>query len=457
DDDDFLRDSDKADTHVDKANALCDGRTGEYEVIENPSQYLNCSGDSSNIVQCPEPLVYGIWTERCMHPEWGSTCVINSIRYATGYLNPRNGGQICDASKDAHSWTTVFKCPSPSGQFPQKTHPNAYYRCHESLAFLEFCPPLTSFNKKTGFCELQKRLKDCRIGGHRRQAGETNPRNPEEICDSSRSSTTWTKVFDCPTVNGSFAYPEDRSMYYSCQEGKPTQLRTCELNTLFLESWQRCWYAGPTHGCIIEGMFYESGTENPVDSQRYCHPTRSIWSWSMFFECPEHDDKFTNPQDPQSYFICERGESTLHRCLSGSMYLEQAKMCIQIPRDSYCVVDNTRYAKGYVNPQNASEICTPQEDKMGWSAAPAQLHGDLGPEDLYYWMWCPSAEGLFRRKGDRTVFVQCHNWVSHVRKCFNGSIFVDHLKRCSYTDQIPKWRPLDVLDPLSLRRRMNRP
>ncbi|CAN7991351.1 unnamed protein product, partial [Ixodes hexagonus] len=429
DDENFLWYSNKLESHADKAQELCGGRIGEFQIPENPSQYLNCSEDSSSIIECPEPDVYDSWLERCLHPQWGSTCIINSIRYANGYVNPRDGGQICDASRDATNWSTVFQCPSPSGQFPHKAYGNFYFRCYENVAFLEFSPPLTSFNKYTGLCELPKKLKDCRIDGHRRQAGETNPQDPDEICDSTRSTSTWSKVFDCPTVNGSFAYPADRSMFYFCQEGKPTQLRSCELNTVFLESRQRCWYPGPRHGCIIEGMFYEWGTEKPDDSQQYCNPSRSIWSWSSFFECPEHDGKFTNPQDPQSYLICERGEPALQTCSRGTMYVEQAKACIPIPRDSYCVIDNALYARGYVNPRNSTEICTPQEDELGWSAAPAQLPNNPGPQNLDYWM-CPSAKGLFRRKGERTVFVQCHNWVPQVRKCFNGSIFIDHLKRC---------------------------
>lgn len=435
-------------THSEDIKKTCTGRKARSPIVENPTEYLICSGQSSNVLRCPGVQVYNSYWSFCKPPAAWTLCEIENVPYARGYVNPRNGGQVCDPERNENDWTTVFACPSPNGQFPLRDNDKFYFNCRHNSVTLEPCPTLTRFNRNTGTCEAREATKDCRIEGHRYKPGQVNPLDDKMICDPSKSATEWSKVFDCPQPNGAFAYPEDNTMFYHCEEGKPPQLIPCQLHSIFLERLQRCWYPEERHGCLIHGMFYEAGAEHPMEDYLHCDPSRSVTSWTPYFECGKGEQYFVNAQDPKSYFICRDRYLQQYTCPGVSMFFEQIQGCGPIPQESYCIISNMLYAKGYMNPRNRSQICSPYHNTTAWSLVPGEpmqltvplpIAGEPGVS-------CLQQYGQQRVKGDRSVFVQCADWSPFLRHCRNGSVYIVHLKRCSYTAMVLTRAP--ILSPI---------
>ncbi|XP_064485734.1 uncharacterized protein LOC135398238 [Ornithodoros turicata] len=417
----------------------CSGGEDYTAVEEHPSEYLVCSSESSRVLRCPESEVYDSFWNNCKEPDLWSTCNIETVQYARGYVNPRDGGQICDPNRNTDDWTTVFTCPSPTGQFALRDNDKFYFNCRDNRVTMKPCPFRTRFNPWTATCEAQRMHKDCRIHGHRYRAGDICPHNANMICDPAKSTTRWSKIFECPQPNGSFVHPEDNKKFYYCQEGAPLRLLSCQGHSIFLERLQRCWYPKEKHGCIIHGMFYEAGAEHPTEEHLYCDPPRSTTSWTSHIECDNGEHYFVSAQDPKSYFVCKSGQLQLHTCPGPSMFFEEIKGCGPIPQDSYCIISDAIYARGYINLRNRSQICDPDSDTVDWSALPrTPTHFGVplpivdDPRTT-----CVEPYGLQRVRSERSVFIQCSEWSPYLRHCRNGSIYIDYLKRCTYTTKVP--------------------
>jgi len=318
---------------------------GECAGIEtNPDDGIDCNGketcnDESDKIettgnQCVDLQVCDTETGNCVDT-CPDGCVIESVCYGDGQVNPGNNCQKCDPKTDASGWSALGdgttcddgkfcteddKCTSGTCSGTD-IDPDDGVNCNGS----ETCNDETDMIDTTGnqcvdtqFCDyLADQCVDncpgCLIDAICYGDGQMNPENDCEKCERSTDKNSWTALGDGT----------------SCDDQK------------FCTKDDKC-----TLGVC-------GGTDIDPDDGISCNGVES---------CDETDNKIISTLDPADE--CEANQVCDYN--SGN--------CIDVCPG--CVIDNICYGDGQVNPADACQVCTVSESLTEWNAGNGYNYDD---------------------------------------------------------------------------------
>ncbi len=197
----------------------------------------------------------------------------------------------------------------------------------------------------------------CGIGGKLYAAGATNPANACETCDPAKSPSAWTPAADgapCADDGDSCTKDEcasgicthpDLGVGDSCGSGK-----VCDA-TLACKA-----------GCVISGQFYADGEIDPSNSCQSCDAAKSTSAWSSLADTAA----CTDDGNPCTSDECQAGVCT-HPDRSNTTTCGSGGHCKSGQCTASCLIGNTSYPEGTLNPANPCESCQSAKNASGWS------------------------------------------------------------------------------------------
>lgn len=192
----------------------------------------------------------------------------------------------------------------------------------------------------------------CKIDGQCVAEGELNAGNPCEICIA-ETTDAWS-VFDgqcdddIPCTYGDACSPGKGGAVcagteYTCDDGIE-----CTLDACGGSGPKDCSSSLPAGACVIDDVCWAAGTVNPTNECQYCDPDVSAGFWTNLgadAECA--DDGLLCTRD-----FCDGGGSCVHK--------------VDDSVDA-CLIGNTCWEVGAVNPKNSCQVCQSQGD-TSWAA-----------------------------------------------------------------------------------------
>ncbi|RJO63744.1 MAG: hypothetical protein C4523_19575 [Myxococcales bacterium] len=171
-----------------------------------------------------------------------------------------------------------------------------------------------------GECAHSPDAEHCVINGVCIDAGTLHPELPCYACDPDTASIAWSPVSDQPCPSDGLGCTDDR-----CQNGE-------------------CVHEVESRFCAISGACVSAGARHPEFECLLCDPdlNRTAWSEAMGVECTEDNLACT-------FDLCMEGE------------------CQHIISEENCLIGGACVANGAPGPDSACQICSPQEDPLGWS------------------------------------------------------------------------------------------
>jgi hypothetical protein len=218
-------------------------------------------------------------------------CFIEGVSYADGTIRPGERCDICDAAANPNDWT-----------------PRA----------IPDCPP------------------PCLIEGVILRYGTPNPDNP---CQKCKGGDDWSPSTELFCGDGTQA----------CCNGACCDAGAC------CNADGTCGFDACTpEGCVIDGVQFEDGAENPANACQVCRVATSKTSWTpQFGQCGENFDRF----------CCDGVCCELGACCNPDQVCD-FDIC------QTCAIDGVLYFPLDRNPANTCEICSSNQNKFGWTPLP---------------------------------------------------------------------------------------
>lgn len=261
----------------------------------------------------------------------------------------------------------------------------------------------------------------CLIEGICYPDGVTDPLNPCQKCNISRSQSDWSGNNGAACDDGKFCTENDKCFQGECEgiEVNPDDgvdcngVETCNDETDKLETTGnqcgdlqvcntetgKCVDTCPD-GCVIEGICYGNGQIDPANDCHKCDTEIDKAGWtSVADETGCDDGKFCTEDDkcvsgtcsgttinPDDSISCNGAEScndeddsietTGNQCLETQFCDYSADSCV----DSCpgCLINAVCYGDGQINPENDCEKCERSTDKNAWTALADETTCDDG-------------------------------------------------------------------------------
>ena len=257
--------------------------------------------------------------DRCVVPCDG--CVIGTICYGEGQVNPANQCEMCDTGRSLNTWSDRSGSACDDGLFCTQgdtcngnTCEGSPRVCSDGIACngIETCDESTdSCQDGTTTCqshELCDMVGDqcvtpcdgCVIGTNCYGEGQINPANQCEICDTARAADAWSDRDGHACDDGLFCTQGDTCSLNTCQ-GSPRECSdgiacngletcdditdSCQAGTTPCAPHELCDMVGdqcvtPCGGCVIGTNCYGEGQVNPANECEICDTALSTTAWS---------------------------------------------------------------------------------------------------------------------------------------------------------------------------------
>jgi hypothetical protein len=253
-------------------------------------------------------------------------CTIGDAELAEGDVNPEKECEHCDPTEDPGDWTPRSD-DSPCGATGDQVCCVGTCCAPGDCCTLGVC----------GFC-------GCQIEGESVDEGAVNPANPCQVCDPVQDQFSWSPVADDTSCG----------LVQVCCNGTCCGLNEC------------CGVGGSCEecigDCIIGGVSYNAGQENPNNPCEVCDPSRSRTEWS-----PKPDNSACGENEDQlccDGVCCNPGWC----CIDGRCDIELCNdPCIQDPESCVCEIDGATYPNGTVNPNNECQYCAWHFTSTSWT------------------------------------------------------------------------------------------
>jgi hypothetical protein len=396
----------------------CSGGTPPISLVEDDAGAL------------PDAHVVDPGTDAGPPRECATGCFVDGVCHRDGAVNPSNPCEVCDtsfsrtafadndgASCDDGAFCTVGdSCSSgvclggTARSCDDGVACTSGDRCDEAadscLPGAPSCAGGLTCDLGTGACTSD--CSGCSIGGVCYVDGDRNPANPCELCDASRSASTWSSNDGARCDDGAFCTVGDSCRAGSCV-GAPRDcddgiacsgIETCsEVSDRCLPGTTECapgTVCAPETdsceasclGCSIGGVCYGAGDANPMNSCEVCNPARSRATWSANDGVRCDDGLFCTENDVCSAGVCggaarscddgiacdgvESCDEAANECAHGPSACPAGLLCS--PASDSCVdgcagcsIGGVCHAAGSENPMNGCEVCDPAQSRAGWS------------------------------------------------------------------------------------------
>ncbi|MET0388330.1 MAG: hypothetical protein ABW321_20330, partial [Polyangiales bacterium] len=360
---------------------------------------LDCTSDFCNELtrQCEVSVTLG--------------CQIDGACIAVGAVDPGNPCRGCDPLLS----TTAYSDRLPGAACDDGAFCTTDDRCDASRACVgtpRVCDD--GLGCTTDSCDegvdqcVGQPTSGCAVDGACRQAGDSHPTNPCQVCDPTVSTTGWTDKPSGDTCDdGLFCTVSDAcdgaglctGFARVCDDGLDCTSEVCN------ESLDVCTESALT-GCLIAGVCYTAGAEDPTDSCRICDPLGLSNGWTARLPGTSCDDGSFCTVDDR----CDLGgrctgagrDCTSPEFCQIGVCDEAGQTCGIAPRDcsdgldctadscdeaagqcvasllSGCVIDGACHAAGGIDPTNPCHTCDPARSTSAWSDIPAGSACDDG-------------------------------------------------------------------------------
>ena len=311
-----------------------------------------CGGDCCTATQC--------CTASGTCEECGPHCTIDGIPYPEGAPHPDGSCLFCRSASEPFFWSTA---PDDMSCGPNRIQVCCSGSC---CGTGQCCDAERS-------CEIDECGPTCTIDGTKYAGGAPNEDVPCQVCDPSRSTTSWSAA----TTN----YPCGAGGTQVCCNGaccNPGECCTAD---------GVCGSDGcDPEGCTIDGTQYADGAVNPGNECQVCSVAVSATTWSSggFGGCGPAGDRFCAGGVCCDLGICP--DLATDTC---------ADYC-----DAVCVIGGTLYYNGDRNPANGCEVCASSSDHTAWSlVAPNYFCADTQEQVCCGGTCCPAGVGCNTNEG----------------------------------------------------------
>jgi len=236
----------------------------------------------------------------CAHPQKPNTCLISGACYAAGDDNPTNACQECAPGTSATGWTNKANgaACAPDGE-----------SCTDDVC-------------SAGACTHPVVSGQCLIAGTCQTSGADNPANSCEECLPATSTASWTtKANGVACAGDALSCTDDKCASGSCAH--PLKANTC----------------------LIGGVCYAAGDDNPTNACQECTPGTNATGWT---------NKVNGAACASDGVSC-----TDDVCSAGA--------CTHPVASTKCLIDSTCRVSGGENPTNDCQECAPGTSTTAWT------------------------------------------------------------------------------------------
>ena len=279
------------------------------------------------------------------------TCVIEGAgEFQEGDHNPDNDCQFCNPTDNQTGWSVApdgdicgpnldqtccaGRCgPCEPGCLIDGVHYDEFAR--KPGNFCEYCDPRFPDQwspSQGGDCPPA-----CLIGGELVRYGTPNPDNPCQICRGGDDWSPSTELF-CGEGLGQVCCDG-----ICCEQGA-----CCSVDGVC--GFENC----EQQGCVIGGVQFEDGTENPDNACQICQVSNSTTEWTaQFGQCGPNFDRF----------CCDGVCCELGACCTPDQVCD-------FDTCQTCAIGGVLYFPEDRNPANGCEICSSNQNKFAWTPLP---------------------------------------------------------------------------------------
>ena len=319
----------------------------------------------------------------CSNTLMDGYCLIDGVCYLDGSLNPSNDCQICMAVLRNDRWLGVDAgTPCDDRQFcTTESYCDGDGNCIGSgnpCADDGLVCTDTVCDEAGDRCTYPVKPGYCLIGGVCYNNGQSNPANPCQICDTSRSNTSWSGApAGTPCNDGLFCTATDTcNGSGSCAgTGNPCNDGIACTNDSCNEATDSCSYPVISGYCLIGGTCYTHGQNNPSNVCQYCDNNGTA---------PDNPTGWTNKPagtNCDDGLFCN-GTSTCNSsgtCVAGSPPCsapatcatatcdEATDTCSYVINSGWCLIGGVCYANGTTNPANQCQSCQSAVSQTAWT------------------------------------------------------------------------------------------
>jgi len=250
------------------------------------------------------------------------------------------------------------------------------YKCVAPLACM------TSTCDGDGGCNEMILKGSCVIDGVCYADGDTNPKNPCQMCNAAVNQKAWSNV-----ENGSKCNADDNGCTSGdscqagvCKAGSPVSCKddglsctddVCKSTGAYSFS---CTHPANGNGCYIGGACYATGEDNPSNDCESCQPKTSATTWTDKLPGTACSDGLacTTNDTCGKLGVCVGGPAvdcsdglacTTDKCVE----FKGTYLCSN-PIDSLsCVIGDTCYKSGATNPKSDCQSCAPSVSQTSWT------------------------------------------------------------------------------------------
>lgn len=199
----------------------------------------------------------------------------------------------------------------------------------------------------------------CVIGGQCYPANATNPLNACQLCLPNQSNTTWSNASNTCQIGGQCYAANQANPSNACEICSPVNTAT---------AWTQA-----VNTCNIQGQCFASGVKNPTNQCLVCDPSRSASGWSPASTNTSCNDQSACSTDDH----CDGAGNCVGNTSCNDGIVCTADLCNaqtgcnnSTVADGYCRIANVCYASGAANPTNPCQRCWPATSKTAWSSQP---------------------------------------------------------------------------------------
>jgi hypothetical protein len=305
----------------------------------------------------------------CLNTPQGGSCLIDGACFLEGMTNPMDPCMGCVSALNSMAWSSLEGQGCNDGDPCTKSDTCSGGLCSGTLYVCNDGLNCTGDScDGEGGCSHPIAAGYCTVDGLCWADGQLSPGNTCKLCSSEKLTKVWSNApsgIDCN--DGEACTADDKCSpggscsgnFQSCNDGQWCTADSCD-------GLGGCSNV-PSSGCLIAGICYQAGEENPNNPCEICSIGLNKTGWSAANGKPCSDGQ-----------SCTYGDSCQAGACIGIAYSCSDDLacttdtcngqggCTNTTKAGKCLINGICYATGNPNPNNGCEVCS-NAKKWGWS------------------------------------------------------------------------------------------
>ena len=316
-------------------------------------------------------------TNVCSNDLIAGFCLIDGICYPEGSINPANTCESCQTLVSTTDWSIVAAgTPCEDGNFCTDGETcDMFGNCIGGGDPCVDGIPCTddTCDEDTDACVYPIQDGMCLIGGVCYNNGDRNPANSCQECRSLSSQDSWTGLPEgtacddllfCTLTDTCNAAGLCVGSGSTCDDGVDCTHDTCN------EGSDVCNYPVMAGKCMIGGVCYNNGEDNPANVCQECRPATNQLAWTNKPAGTSCDDTLfcngTNTCNGSGTCVAGTPPCTSSGCITSTCN-EATDSCDDTITVGWCYIGTTCYANGDDNPANSCQECRSAVSQTSWT------------------------------------------------------------------------------------------